>query len=819
MVKKKSPPPEPNIIDLPADEFPMVETESEENVSAVSVSGNNAFIRKVIDQNFIEYASYVIKERAIPDIDDGLKPVQRRILWSLFRMDDGKFHKVANVIGHTMQFHPHGDASIGDALVVVANKELYIEKQGNFGNILTGDPSSAPRYIECRLTPLGREVLFNSDITEFIDSYDGRNLEPVRLPVKIPSLLILGAEGIAVGMATSIPPHNFNEVLKAQIAILKNESFVLYPDFPQGGLMDVSEYERGAGKLKLRARIEKDGRRLVIRDVTPGTTTETLLASIEKAAEKNKIKIQKVEDYTAEKVEVEIIPARGYDPEKALNALYAYTDCQVSFSANLLVIQNNHPVSYTVDKILLRNTEKLLEYLGRELAIELQKLAAKLHERTLERIFIEERIYKRIENCKARDAVYQAVRDGFEPFHEQLCAEITEADIDRLLAIPIRRISLFDMKKNLDEIEVINGQIKECLAHLKRLNAYAIDYLRNLIKQYGAAYPRKTEITTFEKINLKAAALSNIRVGWDRKGCYIGSNVKSDESVVCTEYDRLLCIDRGGNYRVIRIPEKLFVDKLYDFRKYDSEAGFCMVYTDKKSGKAFWKRFQIDKAMTDKAYQLCPAGCRIDLLTPRMNATFEVTFEGRTDPVRLNLWEAPERSARSRGLLVDSHLFAGIKFVELVDGIEVTFGNPIEDGGTEEEEADVPFALEEEDDDRADFGDQWKIPKKEMETIRNLIQKAHETAEHYEKAIPPLPDLPSPSEPESEPSEAIFSPPEPESPPPAPSPSKAEPVSLSAAEMPSGKRRKHIVDSPSPADSENESGETTWGMKQMDFGF
>lgn len=309
---------------------PEALSEGEEEAVSETQSGGNSYLRSMLDKNFIEYASYVIKERAIPDVDDGLKPVQRRILWSMFKMDDGKFNKVANIIGHTMQYHPHGDASIGDALVVLANKEFFIEKQGNFGNIYTGDSASAARYIEARLSPLGKEVLFNSDITDFVDSYDGRNQEPVVLPVKIPSLLMLGADGIAVGMATKILPHNFVELLQAQIAILRGEDFELYPDFQQGGTMDVSEYDQGNGKIILRAKIELDGRKLVIREIPATTNTESLIASIEKAVEKNKIKVASINDYTGESVEIEIIPTRGYDTEKALKALYTYTDCAVS---------------------------------------------------------------------------------------------------------------------------------------------------------------------------------------------------------------------------------------------------------------------------------------------------------------------------------------------------------------------------------------------------------------------------------------------------------------------------------------------------------
>ena len=560
-------------------------SEGEQEASVETQKGSNKYIRAMMESNFIEYASYVIKDRAIPDVDDGLKPVQRRILWSLHRMDDGKFHKVANVIGHTMQFHPHGDASIGDALVVLANKEYFMEKQGNFGNVYTGDPSSAARYIEARLSHLGREVLFNEDITEFVDSYDGRNKEPVVLPVKIPSLLMLGAEGIAVVMATKIMPHNFCELLQAQIAVLKGEEFEVYPDFQQGGMMDVSEYEEGNGKITLRAKIDFDGRKLIIREIPATTTTEKLIASIEKAAEKNKIKIAAINDYTAENVEIEITPMRGYDPDKALQALYTYTDCAISVSVNMMVICENKPVQMTVPQIIRRNTEKLLDYLQRELEIDLCKQNELFHSKTLAQIFIENRIYKRIEKCNSFELVVAAVHEGLIPFRKKLKRDVTDEDVEKLLAIQIRRISLFDILKNQEELADILKNIEEIHRNLKHLKAYATKYIQGLLDKYGAMFPRHTKIETFGKIDRKAAALNNIKVGWDRKNCYIGTNIKSDDSVTCNEFDHLLCIERRGDYKIINIPDKIFIDRLYDFRKYDPAIEFGVIYKDTKSGK------------------------------------------------------------------------------------------------------------------------------------------------------------------------------------------------------------------------------------------
>lgn len=649
-------------------------SEGEQEASAETQKGSNKFIRSMMESNFIEYASYVIKDRAIPDVDDGLKPVQRRILWSLHRMDDGKFHKVANVIGHTMQFHPHGDASIGDALVVLANKEYFLEKQGNFGNVYTGDPSSAARYIEARLSHLGREVLFNEDITEFVDSYDGRNKEPVVLPVKIPSLLMLGAEGIAVVMATKIMPHNFCELLQAQIAVLKGEEFELYPDFQQGGMMDVSEYDEGNGKITLRAKIDFDGRKLIIREIPATTTTEKLIASIEKAAEKSKIKIAAINDYTAENVEIEITPMRGYDPEKAMQALYTYTDCAVSVSVNMMVICENKPVQMNVPGVIRRNTEKLLEYLKRELEIDLRKQEELFHSKTLAQIFIENRIYKRIEKCESYEVVVAEVHKGLLPYRKMLKRDVSDDDVEKLLAIQIRRISLFDIRKNQEELAEILKNIEEIHRNLKHLNAYAIKYIQALLDKYGAMFPRRTRIETFGKIDRKAAALNNIKVGWDRKNCYIGTNIKSEDNVTCNEFDHLLCVERNGNYKVINIPEKIFIDRLYDFRKYDPAIEFGVIYKDTKTGKCYGKRCVVNKFITDKQYRICPSGCRLELITPRPDSIYEMTVDSKRKDSRMsqiNLKEMPLRTPKARGLLISSKPLLKLNHVRYLEEEEL----------------------------------------------------------------------------------------------------------------------------------------------------
>ena len=645
-----------------------VEALAEGEVEAARPTGGNEVFRELIDRNFLEYASYVIKDRAIPDVDDGLKPVQRRILWAMHKIDDKRTNKAAFVVGEVMgKYHPHGDASIKDALVVLANKEYYIERQGNFGNLITGSPAAAARYIECGLTPLAREVLFNDDITELVDTYDGRNQEPVVLPVKIPSLLMLGSDGIAVGMATRILPHNFNELLQAQIAVLRGESFALYPDFQQGGLMDVSEYADGNGRITLRARIEVVDRKLVIREIPATTTTESLIASIEKAAEKGKIKIASVRDYTSEKVEIEVVPTRGYDVEKALQALYMYTDCSVSISPNMTVIRDLRPTTMTVTEVIERNTSKLLEYLRRELEINLHKQNELFHAKTLAQIFFENRIYKRIEECEHEGEEYAEVRAGVEPFLHLLRREVTDEDIDRLLALPVRRIARFDIEKNQRELREIEQAIAELKRKLKHLTDYAIGYLEDLIRKYGAAFPRRTEIEKFEKIDRKSAALNNIKIGHDRKTGYLGTSIRSEEPIICNEFDHLLLLEKSGSYKITDLPgEKLYVGKLYDCRKYDPAQEFGILYRDVKSGKYYGKRSVIGSFIKDKVYQLIPENCRLEVFTPRPDAVYELTFKnarGAGGTAEVNLKELPLRSARARGVLVASRLVA--KFAQL----------------------------------------------------------------------------------------------------------------------------------------------------------
>ncbi len=677
--------------------------------SALESQDPNQRIRLMMNRNFIEYASYVIKDRAIPDVDDGLKPVQRRILWTLFLHDNGTYHKVAGIVGAVMQFHPHGDASIYEALVNLANKDVFIDKQGSFGSVILGTPAAAARYIECRLTPLAREVLFNRAITELVDSYDGRNQEPVRLPSKIPTLLLMGADGIALGTRSNVMPHNFNELLRAQISILRDEPFQIYPDFQQGGLMDVSDWQDGLGKVVVRARLEIDGRNINIREIPPLTTTAKLMDSIEAAVNKNKIKIASFHDYTAGTVNIQLSPLRGYDPHKALNALYAYTDCQMNVFSRAVVIMDNRPVRMSTSDILRRNTSKLLEYLKWELELQAGACLFKMLARTLERIFIEEGIYKRIEKCKSRETMVKEVRTGLAKFKdewlpliralyenmasgphvmpmsdaektrmEQLSqGTIPDAEIDRLVEIPIRRIAAFELDKCREEVDLLGKELDKVRKNLKRIKAYAIKYLEDLLARYGSLFPRRTEICLngFEKIDKSEVALNNIRVGWDKKNCYIGTSVKSDDVVVCNEFDHLLCIERTGEYKVINIPEKIFVDRLFEFRKYDKSTVFGVVYTDRKTGKVYCKRTIIDKFITDKEYRIIPEGCRLEVVTPRPNSIYEIKVD---TPIRakqtqqISLMDAPIRAPKAGGVILSQRKLLKITFQRLLDEDEPT---------------------------------------------------------------------------------------------------------------------------------------------------
>jgi topoisomerase-4 subunit A len=585
-------------------------------------------LHRRVNRSFLDYASYVIRDRAIPNLADGLKPVQRRILWALHDKDDGRFIKVANVVGHTMQYHPHGDASIGDALVVLANKRYLIEGQGNFGNIFTGDPAAAPRYIECRLTELARTEVFNDEITDFVPSYDGRNKEPVALPSKLPLLLMLGTEGIAVGMASRILPHNFPELLEAQTAILKKQPFKCLPDFQTGGLMDARGYKDGAGEVKVRAKIKvKDESTVVIKEIPPTTTTDSLIGSIEDASRKGKIKVKSINDFTSEEVEIEVKALGGVSAEQLADALYAFTDCEVTIASRIVVIRNNRPVEMTVSEVLRENTAQLVETLKRELELKEAKLQDELHFRTLERIFIEERIYKRIEQCKTNEAVLAAVYEGFKPFRKQLVRELTDPDVERLLTVRIRRISLFDINKHREEMEQVKAALAETRKNLKNLTRYVISHLEELLAKYGPQYPRLTKSSRYDEVDAKEVAFKAFKVAYDRESGYVGHKVSGEEfNVECTRFDKLILVFKDGHYQVTELPEKFFVgpDLVYCGLP-ERDRVFTLAYTNREA--TYLKRFTFGGTILNKVYHCIPLKSRVLFFEPDTPAQLYIRYK------------------------------------------------------------------------------------------------------------------------------------------------------------------------------------------------
>jgi topoisomerase IV subunit A len=574
-------------------------------------------LHRRVDRGFLDYASYVIRDRAIPNLADGLKPVQRRILWALHEKDDGKFIKVANVSGHAMQYHPHGNVSIDDALVVLTNKRYLIEGQGNYGNIYTGDGAAASRYIECRLTELARNEVFNDELTEFVPSYDGRNKEPVTLPCRLPLLLMLGTEGIAVGLSSRILPHNFIELLKAQICILKGESFKCLPDFITGGLMDARDYQDGKGSIKVRAKIkEKDDSTVVIKEIPPTMTTESLIASIEDAVKKGKLKVRSVSDFTSEEVEIEIKAPPGVSAEKLIDALYVFTGCEVSISSRIIVIRNNRPVEMTVTEVLQENTAQLVELYKRELELKERQLQDDLHFRTLERIFIEERIYKKIEQCKTNEAVHIAVHDGFKPFAKELVRELRTEDVDRLLQVRIRRISLFDINKHREEIEKVKAELKEIQKNLKNLTKYVIGRIEGLIEKYSPIYPRLTKSSRYDVVEAKEVAFKAFKVSYDRGSGYVGYKVSGDEfKIDCTKFDKLLLVFKDGHYKVIELEEKLFVGPDVLFCDIpDRDRVFTLVYANRDA--TFIKRFTFGGIILNRDYSCTQEKSKILFFSP-----------------------------------------------------------------------------------------------------------------------------------------------------------------------------------------------------------
>lgn len=563
---------------------------------------------------FLDYASYVILERAVPHIEDGLKPVQRRILHSMKRMDDGRYNKVANIVGHTMQFHPHGDASIGDALVQMGQKDLLIDCQGNWGNILTGSRAAAPRYIEARLSKFALETLFNHKTTAWQLSYDGRNKEPITLPVKFPLLLAQGADGIAVGLSSKILPHNFNELCDAAVASLKGEPYQLYPDFPTGGSIDASKYNDGlrGGKVRVRAKIEKlDQKTLVIRDIPFSKTSETLIASITSAIEKGKIKARKVEDLTAAEVEILVHLAPGISSDKTIDALYAFTDCEVSISPNCCVIQEDKPVFITVSEVLDYSAQQTKDLIRQELEIRKGELMEQLFNASLEKIFIEERIYKdrKYEQAPNIDAACEHIDERLTPFYPQLVREVTKDDILRLMEIKMKRILKFNKDKADELMANIKAEIAEINRDLKNLVEVTCNWFRYLKEKYGEDHPRLTEIRSFENIDAVRVVEANEKLYINRQEGFIGTGLKKDEFVCnCSNLDDLIVFYKDGTYKVIKVQEKMFVGKnvihVQVQKKNDTRTIYNVVYRDGKQGTYYAKRFNVTSFTRDNEYNL-----------------------------------------------------------------------------------------------------------------------------------------------------------------------------------------------------------------------
>lgn len=585
---------------------------------------------------FLDYASYVILERAVPHIEDGLKPVQRRILHSMKRMDDGRYNKVANIVGHTMQFHPHGDASIGDALVQLGQKELLVDTQGNWGNILTGSSAAAPRYIEARLSKFALDVVFNPKTTQWKMSYDGRNREPVTLPVKFPMLLAQGAEGIAVGLSSKILPHNFNELCDAAISHLSGEDFELYPDFPTSGSIDVTKYNDGqrGGSVKVRAKIEKlDQKTLVIREIPFSKTSETLQDSIVKAIERGKIKARKVEDLTAAEVEIQVHLAPGVSSDKTIDALYAFTDCEVSLSPNCCVIENNKPCFLTVSDVLRNSADRTMGLLRTELEIRRNELEEQLFFASLEKIFIEERIYKDkgFETAENMDKVVAHIDKRLEPFKPKLIREVTRDDIMRLMEIKMQRILKFSKDKADELMARINAELKEIAHDLAHMTEVTINWFKFIKEKYGKDHPRRTEIRNFDTIEAAKVAEANEKLYINRTEGFIGTGLKKDEFVCnCSDIDDVILFYRDGLFKVVRVADKIFVGKniihVDIFKRGDNRTIYNMVYRDGKAGAYYMKRFSVPAVTREREYDLTKGteGSRIVYFTANPNGEAEI---------------------------------------------------------------------------------------------------------------------------------------------------------------------------------------------------
>jgi len=626
MSDEKDPLEEDNLDEDPIEEESELPMDGETGSRVLPVTG-------LYENWFLDYASYVILERAVPDLSDGLKPVQRRILHAMKEMDDGRYNKVANIIGQTMQYHPHGDASIADAIVNLGQKDLLIDTQGNWGDVRTGDSAAASRYIEARLTPFALEVLYNPQTTTWVNSYDGRKKEPLFLPVKFPLILAQGVEGIAVGLATKIMPHNFKELCQASVDVLKGKNPQLFPDFATGGMADFSNYNSGkkGGKVRVRAKIEQaEGKRLLVKEIPFGTTTGSLIDSIVKASDNGKIKIKKVVDNTAKDVEIEIQLAPGVSPEMTIDALYAFTDCELSISPNACVIIDDKPIFISVEDMLKISTNKTVVLLKRELEIKLGELYEKWHFSSLEKIFIEERIYRDIEECETWDEIIQTIDKGLEPFKHKLKRAVTVEDITKLTEIRIKRISKFDGFK-ADEILIgLEKQIEEVQYHLANLVEYAINYFENLLKKYGKGRERKTEIRMFDTIEANVVAVANEKLYANFAEGFVGIGLKKDEYICdCSDIDDVIAFRKDGKYMISKVSDKSFFGKdlihVDVFRKNDDRKVYNVVYLDGKTKLTFVKRFNVLSIIRDKEYDVTigTPGSKILYFTANYNSEAE----------------------------------------------------------------------------------------------------------------------------------------------------------------------------------------------------
>lgn len=588
---------------------------------------------------FLDYASYVILERAVPSVEDGFKPVQRRIMQSMKDLDDGRYNKVANIVGHTMQYHPHGDASIADAMVQIGQKDLLIDTQGNWGNILTGDRAAASRYIEARLSKFALDVIFNPKVTNWQSSYDGRRKEPINLPVKFPLLLAQGAEGIAVGLSTKILSHNFNELIDASVKYLKNKRFTLYPDFITGGIADFTNYNDGkrGGKVRVRAKINiVDKSILLISELPYSTTTTSLIDSIIKANDKGKIKIKKIDDNTSSKVEILIHLPSGISPDKTIDALYAFTNCEVSISPLSCIIENNKPCFLGVSEILIKSTDNTVNVLKKELEIRLQELEDQWHNFSLERIFIENKIYRNIEKEETWEGVLKAIRDGITPFTKILKREVTNDDIARLTEIKIKRISKFDIDKAKEKIENLEDQISEVKANLGNLIEFAISYFTRLKKDYSSDKNRRTEIKVFDDVDVKKVVMRNTKLYVNREEGFIGTSLRRNEYVCdCSDIDDVIVFTDNCNMMVTKVASKTFIGKniihLAVFKKKDVRTIYNMVYRDGDKGFNYIKRFAVSGVTRDKLYPLSSSK------KPSLVKYFSANPNGEAEKITINL--------------------------------------------------------------------------------------------------------------------------------------------------------------------------------------